>query len=398
MQKITIRSITVYRLSIPLRRMVSHAAARRHTADSIVVAVELSDATIGYGETLPRNYVTGETVESVVADIRGPMAKSLLDFHPTSFSEALEFIDALPWRDADGRLMSAARAAVELALLDGSMRRFDRGVDDMVAWLGLPGFGSPGSIQRIRYGGVLACDSVRTMMRQLRLMYWWGLRDFKLKVGGPDDDLRVNAVARYLRRPLACGKATLRLDANGAWTKDEAIERLGDWKDLSIACIEQPLARGDEVNVRVLRDLFDLDYLIVHDESLVTMADAERLISLGVAGGFNIRISKCGGLIPALRLARLARRGGARIQLGCMVGETSILSAAGVRFLEVCPDVRWAEGAYGSLLLAGDVSRRGLRFGFGGRPPRLCGRGLGVEVEESRLAAMCDGRPMVEHL
>ena len=85
---------------------------------------------------------------------------------------------------------------------------------------------------------------------------------------------------------------------------------------------------------------------------------------------FNIRLAKNGGLLPALRIARLALSAGVNVQLGCLVGETSILSAAAVGFLETCPAVRFVEGAFGKLLLREDVVRRPIRFGRRGRSRR----------------------------
>ena len=160
-----------------------------------------------------------------------------------------------------------------------------------------------------------------------------------------------------------------------------------------MASLEQPLPRGEEERLATLREV--VGWPVMHDESLVTVEDAKRLINLGVADGFNIRVSKCGGLLPSLRLAGLARRAGVRLQLGCMVGETSILSAAGLRFLQECPGVEWAEGCFGRLLLQSDVTVRSLRFGYGGRPPRLGGPGLGVRVDSEQLSRLCRRYPTV---
>jgi L-Ala-D/L-Glu epimerase len=273
--------------------------------------------------------------------------------------------------------------------------------------MGLPGFGSPGSIRQIRYSGVLASDELATTLRQLRLMYWYGLRHFKLKVGTPGDRERVEAVVDYLRRPLANGRATLRIDANGAWSKESAIEWLSAIAHLPISAVEQPFPRGSEDELPGLvacvagvraRGMNAAARIFIHDESLITLDDAQRLIELGVADAFNIRISKCGGLIPSLRIAALARRHNARIQLGCMVGETSILSAAGLRFLEVCPAVTWGEGCFGSFLLSADVAAKALRFGYAGRPPKLKETGLGVAVDPIRLKRLCTGEPVVVNL
>jgi len=445
-----VHRISIFPLSIPLRGQVTHAASRRIVADPVIAAVELTNGIVGYGETLPRPYVTQETVESVVRAIQTTFIPAVIGFHAESFPEALEAIEALPWHDDEGRPVPAARAAIELALLDASLRAYHRDMDAVVQWMGLPGFGTPGSIGRIRYSGVLASDELAATLRQLRLMYWYGLRHFKLKVGTPGDRERVERVCHYLRHPLANGRATLRIDANGAWSKECAIEWLSAIADLPISAVEQPLPRGHEEDLGTVRASFAhessdsrpngatecsqgwseakplvgssppspprrgggrelaphaptgcfqrADPVIIHDESLVTLDDAKRLIELGVADAFNIRISKCGGLIPSLRLAALARRHNVGIQLGCMVGETSILSTAGLRFLEVCPGVTWAEGCFGSFLLGADVVAKALRFGYAGRPPKLNEPGLGVTIDPIRLKRLCTSEPLIVNL
>ncbi len=388
-----ISSVTIHQLSIPLRRKVSHATSERAAADPVIVTVELISGATGYGETEARAYVTGETQALAAEAIERAFVPRLLNLAPDHFPGALEAIDALPFADDRGRPIVAARAAVELALLDAYARHFDRPLPEVAGWMGLAGFGQPGSAHGIRYSGVLASDSLASTLRTLRLLWWYGLRDFKLKVGLPDDDARVAAVYGKLRRAIDRGSASLRVDANGAWTKDEAIDHLNDLWSLPLAGVEQPLAKGHEADLPLIHDLSSAP--LFHDESLVTLGDAHRLVDLGVADGFNIRISKCGGLLPSLRLADFARRNGVAVQLGCMVGETSILSAAGRWFLELVPQVRFAEGWFGSFLLASDVVRCPLRFGYGGRGRALRGPGLGVEVLAHRLAELAAADPLV---
>ncbi len=392
MSTAAVKSIGVHTLAIPMRRSVEHAASQRDVAEPIVVAVELNSGVVGYGETLPRPYVTGETIDSVGEAIERLYGPALLDFHPACFPDALEAIDGLPWRFRDGErgsgpISPAARAAVELALLDAYSRHFLRPISDAVGWMGFSDFGSPGSIRDTRYSGVLASRSVSGTLRTLRLMWWYGLRDFKVKVGEDGEADRLSVVARYLSRPIARGRATLRVDANGGWNLSQAIERLGAWRSMQLASVEQPLAKGDEDNLPELKSC--VHQPLMYDESLVTMADADKLIALQVADGFNIRLSKCGGFLPALKLARLAQRNGIMVQLGCMVGETSILSSAGRRFLEVVPHVRFVEGSFGSFLLRDDIVRSSVRFGYGGRSKTLKQLGWGTDVDTRKLAQLC---------
>lgn len=383
MRQLPVKRITVYHLALKLKRTVSHATARRAVSEPIIVAVELMNGAVGYGETLPRAYVTGEDNESAIRHLAGEFPSQVINMRPASFFEALDAIDALPFVAADGTGCPAARACMELALLDAYSRGFDRSIDQIAGWMDLVGFGPPGSARRVRYSGVLASESIDSLRKNLRLMYWYGLRHFKLKVGFADDDGRVALAAGILGRAIRKDRATLRLDANGVWSLEQAVERLRRWADVPIAGVEQPLSPADD---HLLPELCErTQSRIFHDESLVTLDDADRLHQLGVADGFNIRISKCGGLLPALRIAAFAAQRGIRIQLGCMVGESSILTAAGVRFLGSAPRVEFVEGAFGRLLMAEDVARRSLTFRLGGRLPRIDSAGLGCRVDPELL-------------
>jgi muconate cycloisomerase len=96
-------------------------------------------------------------------------------------------------------------------------------------------------------------------------------------------------------------------------------------------------------------------------------------------------LSKNGGIGRTLELARIAIRAGLKLQLGCQVGETAILSAAGRHVAAYLEDLVFVEGSYGSLLLTEDVSENNITFGQGGKAPALQGPGLGVKVSEDRL-------------
>lgn len=381
-----LRRVELIQLAIPMRFKVEHARAQRARSEPLLVCVESETGMAGWGETLPRPYVTNEDADSVWAALESTFLPLLQAFSAFSAEDALTFLDALPFDDGAGREALAARAAVELALLDLVFRHFNMAMSDLAAWAGLPSLPGSAAQRHFRFGGVLASEDPRRMLQRLRLHRWFGIRDYKLKVGDAREEEKVRRFAEAMRRPLARGSITLRLDANGGWTLEQAKDRLGRWSRLlPLAGVEQPLPKGAEDELPELKRTIAVP--IIHDESLTTLADARRLAALGVADGFSIRISKCGGLLPALRLAAFARDHGALIQLGCMVGETGILSAAGLRFAEAVPDVQFAEGCYGTFLLMRDIAKPSPRFGYGGRPPRLRGFGWGVRIDPAALAA-----------
>jgi L-alanine-DL-glutamate epimerase-like enolase superfamily enzyme len=376
-----IRNVRIFRLAIPLRVRFEHAAAVRDLADPVIV--QLSAAApyahyVGYGETLARTYVTGESAGSVVQDVADLFMPRLAAFAPQSFAEALEAIETLPTQFS-GRIVTAARAAVELALLDLAGKVFRRRPADVAGWMGLTGFGAPGALATARYSGVVVGHTRRQISAAVRLQRWYGLRDFKLKVAIDGWEQRLEWAHRALRRSINSGRATLRVDANSGWTMSEAEEALPLLERSGVTAIEQPLSDHDDSRLPDLAIQTKCD--LIADESLITLSDAHRLIEGGGVRVFNIRLAKNGGLLPALRIARLVLSAGLNVQLGCLVGETSILSAAGIGFLETCPAVRFVEGAFGKLLLKEDIVRRPIRFGHRGRIAPRADFGLGVEVD-----------------
>jgi len=384
-QPLRIRQVQVYPLAIPMRFRFEHAAAARTTADPVIVRLVAEVPYAGHagcGETLARRYVTGETQDSVVEDVCHVLTPRLLDFRPGSFAEALEFIDALPTL-YDRRRIHAARAAVELALLDLACRVFERRMAEAAAWLDLPGFGPPGCRGTARYSGIVVGRAPRRLAAFLRLQRCYGLRDFKLKVAVDGWEQRLEAACRVLRPAIDAGRATLRVDANGGWSYEQAVAALPLLERCGVSAIEQPLPRSDDEKLPLLREQTRCD--LIADESLLTIADAERLAVTRATQVLDIRLAKNGGLLPALRIASLALAAGLDVELGCMVGETSLLASAGVAFLEACPQVRFVEGAYARWLLRGDVGCPPIRFHRGGRMRALPGFGLGVDVDPAAL-------------
>lgn len=388
-----IRRLQIHPLRIPLRLRFEHAAASRDTSDPVIVHLEAGAPFahhVGHGETHGRTYVTGETVQSIVDDILKIFAPRLSEFRPQSFAEALEFIEDLPIDDG-GRLITAARSAVELALIDLAGRVFHRRPADVAGWMGLPGFGPPGSLPEARYTGVVVGSTRSKLQRFLRLQRWFGLRNFKLKVGIDGWEQRLQWAHEVLGPAIKRGRVSLRVDANGAWSLAEAHEAVPTLEKYDVSVIEQPLSDVFDDDLPFLAEQTNCRIMV--DESLLTLDDAERLIKAGGVRVFNIRLAKNGGLLPSLRIARLAQSSGVDVQLGCLVGETSLLAGAAIGFLETCPKVRSAEGAFGSWLLRDDITRRGVRFGFGGRVRRRRGCGLGVDVNHTALRRLASEKP-----
>jgi L-alanine-DL-glutamate epimerase-like enolase superfamily enzyme len=365
-------SATLFALQIPFVESFRHSAKERAVADPVVVQLRDDAGTEGFGEGAPRPYVTGETVAFAMEHLRERLWPEVAGRELPSLSAdgGLEALESwIPSPEVPGIVADhASRSALELAVFDCALRG-----------RGLPaGHVLPPRRRKVVYSGVITAGALDTVVQHARRMKLIGLTQVKVKVGFDDDVARVRAV----REVLGPG-VSLRVDANGAWTMERAVEALAALAPLDVAAVEQPLPRGPSDELRRLREATSVP--IMADESLVTVADARDLVERRAVDYFNVRVSKCGGLARSLRIARIGSAAGLGVQVGSQVGETAILSAAGRHLAAHLESVAFVEGSYGSLLLTEDVSADGVRFGHRGEADVLTGPGLGVRVIEDRL-------------
>jgi L-Ala-D/L-Glu epimerase len=366
-----IERIDVLTARLPFRFSFGHALAERSESTNVYVRLTLDDGTVGYGEGVPREYVTGETVESAQATLCERLVPALLGRELDGPEDAPAAIDgAAPI--AGPPLSNSARCALELALLDAAGKHFGRSVG---AWL------SPQLSPVVRYDAVIPFSSPKKLTAIAIVVRALGVRQVKIKVG--DDLERDLRSLRLLRRLLGSG-VDLRVDANCAWpTVDAALASIAAMRRYEISAVEEPLPPHDLESLA--RITAETPETIIVDESLRTPADAAALIGARACNAFNIRVSKCAGLLTSMRIARDAAAAGLDVVVGAQVGESGILSAAGRHFAAAISP-RYVEGSGGSLLLKEDLTAERMLPGRGGRATRFTGPGLGVHVVESTLA------------
>ena len=370
-----IEAMTIYRLRIPFHQTFRHSLHSREESDAIIVKVTDSDGRSGFGESLPRSYVTGETSESMIARIREHLAPRVFAQSFAPGWETFEYLKSVvsEWTRLEEQQSSiaawnAAFCAVELALLDWSLRADHCALADLL----------PPSRYEVIYSGVISADAPYDAAALAKRMARFGIRKIKVKVGAGDDAARLEAV-----RKAVGVEVELRADANGAWSADEAIEQVQRLARFKLQSIEQPVRSGDLAGLKRVRQ--ESGVAVMADESLVTLDQARRLIDLGACDYFNIRLSKNGGIGGSLAIARLAQEAGIKMQVGAQVGETGILSAAGRTLAAHLPALAFAEGSFGTWLLVEDVTFENIAFGLGGRAPLLQNRGLSVTVKKDVL-------------
>jgi L-alanine-DL-glutamate epimerase-like enolase superfamily enzyme len=205
----------------------------------------------------------------------------------------------------------------------------------------------------------LGIDGTERMIDKMREKPW---PVYKVKVGTEGDMERLRALRDATDAPF-------RVDANAGWTLDEAKEKIPALRELGVEMVEQPLAKDDWSGMKTLYEESPLP--LYADEACVGRSDVAACI--GHFHGINIKLTKCGGITPALEMVGMARKAGLGLMLGTM-NESSIGTAA-MAHLSPLFDMLDADGP---LLLSEDMAT-GLAYKEG----RLTipeGPGLGVHL------------------
>ncbi|HEY9713464.1 MAG TPA: enolase C-terminal domain-like protein, partial [Chroococcales cyanobacterium] len=293
----------IYTVRLPFRFAFKHSLASRRYSENVIVRVECESATgaiyIGYGECIPRDYVTGETVESAVNVIKSLFAPALIgrEFvdltaltaalqecyqlgHDHSFSAA----GAPGTRTESSTRQGAAFCAIESALLDVWGRFCGQSLAQMFG--GNPVANRTG----IQYGAVVPFGGKKALLAMLWFYKIYGFKTVKLKVGV---DQQTDLAKVRLARRIMGDTAIIRCDANCAWSVEETVRFAQAAHAYNLASIEQPIPPGDLDGLRRISESIAVP--VVADESLCTIGDARALAAGGAVKAFNIRLSKVGG-------------------------------------------------------------------------------------------------------
>jgi L-alanine-DL-glutamate epimerase-like enolase superfamily enzyme len=374
-QQVRIAAFEIFAVDLPFRRTVEHSAAARSESDSIFLKCTADDGSVGFGECLPRIYVTGESRDDAYRLLRDRVLPRFAGMSFDSYADVWAFLNTCDGKAPAGWIapdvpQAAAWCAVDLALLDTFGRAFRESVFEANRRNWPPG---------LRYGAVLTGKPGLRLVASCLLFRLYGLRQVKVKVGRDDDLASIR-----LARALLGSRANIRVDANMAWDLSQAAKTMREMSDLGVSCFEQPLpANLIEEAAQLVRET---GCTIMADESFTDRESLGQLVRKRACTAINVRISKCGGLAASLRRCREAQEAGLMAQVGCQVGESSLLSAAQLALLSRFPGVACVEGCFGRHLLKEDIVEPVLQFRFGGRPPRMpTGTGLAVYVDERKL-------------
>ncbi|WP_162341072.1 dipeptide epimerase [Cyclobacterium salsum] len=306
---------------LPLKHTFTIAHQSRDVQDTLIVKLQGADGLYGLGESTTNPYygVTLENMQACLTKVADEVLSGLAPMHP----EKLWFITQPYFKDNP-----FAQCALDIAAWDLYAKMQDKKLYELLDL-------NPASIPVTNF--TIGIAPIPKMIEKMKEVDW---PIYKIKLG-TDHDLDI---IKTLREHT---DAVFRIDANCAWTADQAIAYSGELAKLNVEFMEQPLAREDDEGMKKVFQFSELP--VIADESCISEQDVERCH--GLFHGINVKLVKAGGITPGLRMIRQAKSLGMKTMVGCMT-ESSVGIAA---IAHIAPLLDYVD-MDGAMLLSQDIA------------------------------------------
>lgn len=317
-----IDKIEIQKVPIKLNAPFKTALREVQVLDIIRVYITFTNGLVGIGEAAPTKVITGDTEESIIADIADCFAPFLIG---KKIDPALAILDEM------NQLIehhSSAKAAIDIALHDALAKEAKL---PLYRYLG-------GTSQILETDFTISIGTPEKMCHQAQEKVDDGFKSLKIKLGlGTIDEEveKIRQINQYLK-----GQIPFRIDANQGWTKEEAVQILQEWQDIPIAFVEQPVKADDFAGLKYVTEHTNVP--IMADESVFSYQDAKRLIEEKCCDAINIKLMKTGGIREGRRIFALAQAHQIPVMVGSMIEGYGGMAAA-AHFALGVSDVRYID-------------------------------------------------------
>ncbi len=292
-------NLSYYSHDLTLHEPFTIARGTQLVANNVYVALNHDEQT-GFGEAAPEVHY-GEFQASVLGFLDA-LGNRLAD-EPGSLP--ISTLHAIMAEVAEYN--PAAKAAIDMAAYDLLGKQLGAPI---YALLGL----NPNDTPLTSY--TIGIDTPEAMARKAAEAAQYSV--LKVKVGTAQDVENLQAIRE--KRP----DATIRVDANAAWTPKEAVRRIDELAEFDLEFVEQPVHGADLEGLGYVRSAVTLPVLA--DESCIVPADVPRVAPY--VDGINIKLMKCGGIYQALQMIHSARAHHLSVMMGCMIESSVAITAA----------------------------------------------------------------------
>lgn len=304
-----IKQFEIFFVHLPLIKPFVVSYGTYPNMPSVIVKLTTECGLVGWGESVPDEHVTGETIHSTYAVLKYTLAPRMIGENPMEIERIHEIMDETV------KGVPAAKAAIDIACYDVVGKK-----------LGVPVYQLIGGRfhEKFSITHVLSIDEPMKMADEAERKLKEGYQSFKIKVGRDvaSDIKRVQAVRNSVGDNIA-----IRVDVNQGWKNSAyTLKALRQLDAIDLDWLEQPVAADDIDAMAEIKSKVFVPLMI--DEGLRNKRDMYEVITKRAADKVNIKLMKCGGIYPAIKLAHMAELAGIECQIGSML-ESSVGSSAG---------------------------------------------------------------------
>lgn len=358
-----IASLDTFPIGLPFARPYRSAAGRLERREMVVVRIASEDGAVGWGDAVPLSLRGGPRLEAVRRDLEEACRPAL---RGADLGEAATAHAAGVGRCREAGAGAQALSAIDVALLDLAGK-----VGGEPAWR-LLGAAAPGPVI---CNATIGADAPERAAAAAATAVRSRFTTIKVKVGDDGDVERMRAV-----RVAAGPDPALRIDANGIWPEQRAVERITTIAGLGLELAEQPCATL--AGLAAVRARTGVP--VVADESVSDLADARAAVAANACDAATLKLAKVGGPLAAIAIA-------AQAPAYLSSALDSVLGiAAAAHTARALPQRGFAAGLAHGLAtaplftdnVADDRPWSGPQIELGERP------GLGIDVDESAIARL----------
>ena len=224
-----IKFAEVLNISIPFKKSFEHSLAVHNQVNSVILIVETERGVIGYGECIPRKYVTGETTGSVMKQLNEIILPQLLGKEFLSMGQLKDWLLEFNQHFGLGERDLCVQCVVDLALVDAFCKETGKNVADYL-----------GPLQKrlIYYSAVVSAGNTQKVFKTLLKYKAMMINQVKLKVGTDHGQDLFNLM---MVRKILGVNAEIRVDADAMWDLNETLIKLKDFARYGVISIEQPM-------------------------------------------------------------------------------------------------------------------------------------------------------------
>ncbi len=365
-----IQAVETLLVDVPTIRPHRLSVATMDHQTLVLVRIQCSDGIEGWGEatTIGGLAYGEESPESIKANIDTYIAPLLEGQNASAVAKQLARVAS----QVQGNRF--AKCAVETALYDAQARRLGVPLSEL--------FGG-----RVRDSLPIAWtlasgDTGRDIAEAERMLDLRRHNIFKLKIGlrAVRDDVSHVAAIKAALGP----RASVRVDANQAWSVTEALDGMRGLADAGVDMVEQPIVAHDKLGLKRLTEANIIP--IMADEALHGPRDAFEVAATQAADIFAVKINQSGGLRGAARVAGIAEAANIALYGGTML-EGAVGTMASAQLFSTFGELAWSTELFGPLLLTEEILQEPLQYrDFALQLPTA--PGLGITLDTARLARM----------